>query len=606
MAFLAVFTTAWMMPALSWGQGPAKIALETAAAQKLSLTVGKSVILGSSETVKRVSLGTPEGIPEIAVAMVLTPRQIYLTGKNPGVTNLTIWGASDKVSAVLDVEVSPDVSRLKEMIQKIMPEEKNVQVMATHDNITLSGVVSNTANLHQVLALAEPFFPKKVMNLLKLEESPDLSNFRQTLSQMIPDEKDLRVTTTAGNKIAVSGTVSSKANLTKVLALSESHFPQRVVNLLQAEGSPTHLKEAIHKILPEEKEIRVMPTGESITLSGTVSSTSNLSQVLALAELYYPKKVVNLLDVGGVHQVMLEVRVAEMSRSLLRRLGVNFAYISDSGTNFGISLLNNLTRIPPTGWPGSPLTVTDRLNAIFRFTGAGATWTTFIDALKEEGLLKVLAEPTLITMSGKSANFLAGGEFPIPIPQPSGVGTTITIQYKPFGVGLNFSPTVLSSKKISMQVAPEVSDLDFNNAIQISGFVVPAITTRRVATTVELPDGQSFAVAGLLRDNVREVVSKFPLLGDIPILGALFRSSSFQKNETELIIIVTPHLVKPLDLAKQTLPTDQYIEPNDFEFYLLGALEGRKKEERPAAPSPSADARKGMKLEGEFGHAIPK
>jgi pilus assembly protein CpaC len=208
--------------------------------------------------------------------------------------------------------------------------------------------------------------------------------------------------------------------------------------------------------------------------------------------------------------------------------------------------------------------------------------------------------------SGKSANFLAGGEFPIPVPQPSGVGTTITIQYKPFGVALNFSPTVLSSKKISMQVAPEVSDLDFSNAIQISGFVVPAITTRRVSTTVELPDGQSFAVAGLLRDNVREVVDKFPLLGDIPILGALFRSTSFQKNETELIIVVTPHLVKPMDLSKQTLPTDQYIEPNDFEFYLLGALEGSKKEERSAGSSSPQETRKGMKLEGDFGHAIPK
>jgi pilus assembly protein CpaC len=151
-----------------------------------------------------------------------------------------------------------------------------------------------------------------------------------------------------------------------------------------------------------------------------------------------------------------------------------------------------------------------------------------------------------------------------------------------------------------------VSDLDFSNAIQISGFVVPAITTRRAATTVELPDGQSFAIAGLLRDSVREVVDKFPLLGDIPILGALFRSSSFQKNETELIIIVTPHLVKPVDMAKQTLPTDQFVEPSAFEFYLMGALEGSKKDDRPAGSPPPQDSRKGMKLEGEFGHAIPK
>jgi pilus assembly protein CpaC len=606
LGWLITLTLAFVIPSFSWAQGPQRITLETASTQKLTLTVGKSVILGSSEPVKRVSLGTPEGIPEIAVTMVLTPRQIYLTGKNPGVTNLTIWGTDERISTVLDLEVSPDISRLKEMIQKIMPEEKNIQATATHDNITLSGTVSNMNNLNQVLALAEPFFPKKVVNLLKFEDSPDVSKFKEALFQVVPEEKDLKITATGDNKIAVSGTVSSKANLAKVLALSESHFPKRVVNLLQAEGSPSQLKETIYKILPDEKDIRVIPTGDSITLSGTVSSTSNLSQVLAVAESYYPKKVINLLEVGGVHQVMLEVRVAEMSRSLLRRIGFNFAYISDGLNNFGISLLSNITRLPASGFPAASIVVGDRVNAIFRFTGAGATWTTFIDALKEEGLLKIMAEPTLIALSGKTANFLAGGEFPIPVPQPSGVGTSITIEYKPFGVGLNFTPVVLSNKKISMQVAPEVSDLDFSKAVVIQGFVVPAINTRRASTTVELADGQSFAIAGLLNDNVREVVSKFPILGDIPILGALFRSSTFQKNETELIIIVTPHLVKPLNLAKQTLPTDQYIEPNDFEFYLLGALEGRKKEDSSPGQPSSQGTSKGMKLEGDFGHAIPK
>jgi pilus assembly protein CpaC len=603
--FLGILLLTFVIPCFAWAQGPQRITLETASTQKLTLTVGKSVILSSPDPVKRVSLGTPEGIPEIAVAMVLTPRQIYLTGKTPGVTNLTIWGSNGKVSAIMDLEVSPDISRLKEMIQKIMPEEKNIQVTATHDSITLSGTVSNMTNLNQALALAEPFFPKKVVNFLKFEDSPDVSKFKDALYQIMPEEKDIKVTATGDNKIAVSGTVSSKTNLSKVLALSEAYFPKRVVNLLQAEGSPSQLKEAVYNILPEEKDIRVTATGESVTLSGTVSSTSNLSQVLGMAESYYPKKVVNLLEVGGVHQVMLEVRVAEMSRSLLRRLGINFNYISENGINFGLSMLGALTGLTSSvvGSGNPSISVSSRINAAFRFTGAGATWTPLIDALKEEGLLEVMAEPTLITMSGKSANFLAGGEFPIPVPGQNG---QVTIEYKPFGVGLNFSPVVLSSKKISMQVSPEVSDLDFSNGVQFGGFVIPALTTRRVSTTVELGDGQSFAIAGLLKNNVRDVVSKFPLLGDIPVLGALFRSTSFQKNETELIIIVTPHLVKPMNLAKQTLPTDQYIEPNDFEFYLLGALEGREKEDRSAGPSSSPDARRGMKLEGEFGHAMPR
>jgi pilus assembly protein CpaC len=284
-------------------------------------------------------------------------------------------------------------------------------------------------------------------------------------------------------------------------------------------------------------------------------------------------------------------------------LGFNFNYISSSGQNLGLSLLNNLTKLPDGGFPSAGTGVTDAINLIFRFLSHGTTWTIFVDALKEKGLLKILAEPTLITLSGKTANFLAGGEFPVPVPQ-TGFANAITIEYKPFGVGLNFTPTVLSTQKINMQVAPEVSELDFSHAVSLSGFVIPALTTRRVSTVIELGDGQSFAIAGLLKDDIREIITKFPVLGDIPILGALFRSSSFQKNETELIIIVTPHLVKPLDLAKQTLPTDQFIEPDDFEFYLLGTLEGKGTTKRPGLSSSSSNPSK--ELEGSFGHIIPK
>jgi pilus assembly protein CpaC len=448
----------------------AKVILEKAQPQRLSLTVGKSVVISSSEPVKRVSLGSQD----VADAIVLTPRQISVIGKATGVTNLILWGADDKISSVIDIQVSPDVSRLGEMIQKILPEEKNLHIDATHD---------------------------------------------------------------------------------------------------------------------------------SLTLSGTVSSTSRLSQALALAEVHSPKdgKIVNLVEVAGVHQVMLEVRVAEMSKSLGRRLGFNWSYVSSSG-KIGLSSLNNLVTLPPTGFPSTGLEVSQSINAIFRFVSKGTPWTIFIDALKENGLLKVLAEPTLITLSGKPASFLAGGEFPVPVPQPgsSAAGATaITVEYKPFGIGLHFTPTVLSNKKISMEVNPEVSDLDFSNAISIGGFVIPAIATRRLSTTIELADGQSFAIAGLLKDDVRETISKYPIVGDIPVLGALFRSSAFQRKETELVVIVTPHLVKPLDMAKQALPTDHFIEPDDFEFYLLGHMEG---EEKLGSKSKGSQNRP----EGGFGHIVPK
>jgi pilus assembly protein CpaC len=474
----------FLSPSVASAQAPAQGAIRTYTPQKLNLMVGKSLVIDTPAAVKRVSLANPE----VADTVVISPRQIYLTGKAVGTTNLTLWGADDRVHSVFDVAVSADLSQLKEKLQEILPGE-NIKVIAAND---------------------------------------------------------------------------------------------------------------------------------SITLSGEVSSTSNLSQALAVTEAFAPKKVVNLTQIAGVHQIMLEVRVAEMSRSLARRLGFNFTAVTEGG-GFGVSLLNNLTAlvrpIDAVLFPTRDLTlapfgqdISSAINGLFRLHKGDTTWTGFIDALKENGLVKVLAEPTLVTLSGQEARFLAGGEFPVPVPQDRDV---ITITFKPFGVGLGFTPTVLSNDKISIRVAPEVSDLDFSTAIVLQGFVVPGLTTRRASTVIELANGQSFAIAGLLRETVRETVAKFPVLGDIPILGALFRSSAFQKNETELIIIVTPHLVKPLDVAKQTLPTDQYIEPNDFEWYLLGVLEGAgpapapRRERGQSKDVPLALLKKTGGLEGEFGYIIP-
>jgi pilus assembly protein CpaC len=458
--------------------------INTPQAQKLRVTTGKSTIIKSQKPIKRVSLAEPEA----ADVMVLTPQQVYITGKAPGITSLILWDEADKPSDVYDLEVLPDINRLKEELHGMFPGEENIQVTATHNSVTLSGTVSNKTNLSLIIDLARSYAPVK-------DNEPQVNNF---------------------------------------------------------------------------------------------------------------------LQVGGVHQVMLEVRVSEMSRTLMRSMGLNFNVISGSGRQFGVSVLDNLARIPPGAAPATALATSERINMIFRFLSGGATWTMFVDALKEEGLLKILAEPTLITLSGKTAHFLAGGEFPVPIPQSgAGIGSlpTITIEYKPFGVGLNFTPTVLSNDKINMRVSPEVSELDFANAISLQGFVIPALTTRRVSTEIELAEGQSFAIAGLLNEQLRQSVSKFPVLGDIPVLGALFRSSEFRKSETELVIIVTPYLVKPVDMAKQTIPTDRYIEPDDLEFYLLGLLEGGKKGKREpltARPSPSAAVlNRDGGLEGEFGYISP-
>ncbi|MEJ2673159.1 MAG: hypothetical protein P8168_13360 [Deltaproteobacteria bacterium] len=210
--------------------------------------------------------------------------------------------------------------------------------------------------------------------------------------------------------------------------------------------------------------------------------------------------------------------------------------------------------------------------------------------LTQNNLGRVLAEPNLVTTSGQKASFLAGGEFPIPVPQ-SGIGgaATITIEYKKYGVQLEFTPTVLNDKKIGIKVHPIVSELDYTNAVIQNNFTIPGLLTREMDTHVEVKDGQTFSIAGLLSDQSRNIIYKFPVLGDIPILGALFRSSQYQKNETELVALITCHLVKPLAPGTTRLPTDKYIEPSDVDIYLLGLEQGRQKpapKPIPTAPLP--------------------
>jgi pilus assembly protein CpaC len=354
------------------------------------------------------------------------------------------------------------------------------------------------------------------------------------------------------------------------------------------------LKEKLHEIFPAEAGIKAVPANDGIMLLGTVSSAPALTQVLALVEPYAPKKVINLLQVGGVQQVMLEVRIAEMSRDTARRLGINLAAIASNGAKWGLSMINGIMGAT-LSTAGSVLT-NQGANAVLHFTPNGNELTLFIDALKTNGLVNILAEPNLIAISGQRASFLAGGEFPYETTDDNG---NSNVAWKNYGVELSFTPTVLSEGRIGLYVNPKVSSL--GDSILVHGKLTPSLQSREVDTTIELADGQSFAIAGLLQHNIREVVDKFPVLGEIPVLGALFRSSSFQKNETELIVIATPHLVKPLNAAEQPLPMDSYVEPNDFEFFLLGSLEGK-----PPAEQPPAQKKARGGLDGNFGHIVPE
>ena len=360
----------------------------------------------------------------------------------------------------------------------------------------------------------------------------------------------------------------------------------------------TVLKKTFHEIFPGEN-IEVRSSGEYLTLTGTVSSSEQMTKILKLAETHAPEKVVNLLQVGGIQQVMLEVRIAEISKSLGDQLGVNFSIVGSDA--FGLSLLDNLTAVPEGGFPGNSIRISNSINAALGFI-SGDTVIIAIDALQEDGLLQILAKPTLIAQSGQSASFLAGGEFPYPV---ASTFDRFAIEWKPFGIGLNFTPTVLGNDTISLAVSPEVSELDFTNTVSFAGYTVPSIDTRRMSTVVELKDNQSFAIAGLLKDYVRESIKKFPLLGDIPILGALFRSTRYQKDETELLVIVTPHLVKPADAANLPLPTDSFEDPTPFEILMLGMMEKwHDPEQQGGTPTSQTGTRPAM--EGGFGYIIPE
>jgi pilus assembly protein CpaC len=339
---------------------------------------------------------------------------------------------------------------------------------------------------------------------------------------------------------------------------------------------------------------RITPTvwNGVITLSGIVPDTDTADQITQIANTYSPGKVLNLLKLPTGQQVMLQVRFAEVSRSATTALGINLGYTD--GTSFGGSNVGQVSplsiaplesvqdaiglAVPP---PSSSVT-------LFGHAAVGsAAIDAFVQALRQNNLLRVLAEPNLIASSGQQARFLAGGEFPVPVVQ-GGAGTagdtSITVEYREFGVKLIFVPVVLGDGRIRMKIAPEVSDVDFSNAVRASGFLIPGRRTRNLETTIELASGQTFAVAGLL-DN-RAVSSKdvTPVLGDLPVLGALFRSVRYQRQETELVVLVTPRLVEPLNPDQvPTAPGEKWRHPSEAQLFLGADIGGPKEDENAPA-----------------------
>lgn len=360
------------------------------------------------------------------------------------------------------------------------------------------------------------------------------------------------------------------------------------------------LEQALRDYMPDTY-IKASTLGDAVVLTGVVRSAQQAEDARSMAARLSggDANVINRLAVKGPNQINLRVRIAEVSRNTIKQLGFNWDAILNAGSfAFGLATGNPTTNVignivTRNNIGGQP---TDSLFGSFQKGNFDIN--TVIDALETEGLLTVLAEPNLTATSGETASFLAGGEFPVPVPQSL---DSITIEFKKFGVGLAFTPTLLNDGRINMRVRPEVSQLSTTGEVRINGFIIPALTTRRAETTVELGSGQSFAIAGLLQNNVSHDVRRYPGLGDLPILGALFRSDGFRRNETELVIIITPYIVKPIsDQRMVSAPTDGLLIPNDAER--LGRDPLVRPQQTIGQPTPAMSS--GRRLVGNVGFTL--
>jgi pilus assembly protein CpaC len=505
-------------------------------APSINVTVGKSMLVKLPVPAARISVANPA----VADIRLINSREVYLLGKTVGATNLTLWSKSGR-STLVDVAVGADFAGLQSRLKQILPDETDIHVYAAQETLVLTGTVQNFSSKEKASQLAEAYAGKKVLNYLGL---PAQALESTAVSQERVEEGML------------AGKVASK----------------------------------IKELLPDEN-ISVAAAAGSIVLHGTVADAVKVNKAVTLAEAYTGKdKVINFLSVGSAQQVMLEVKVAEVSKTLIDQLGGaikytdgNFSFLSNF--LFGNGLLEALTN------PGAGAA----LGGLVGFQSDSGNTKIAIDAQKKDGLVKILAEPNIMAISGQDGEFHSGGKIFIPVLQGGGgLGTNaFTLEERDFGIRVKFTPTVLEGGRINLRVRPEVSELNPEGTELSAGSVgtkqlLPSFTIRSASTTVQLRDGQSFAIGGLIKNNVKETVRRYPVLGEIPILGALFRSSEFQTDKTELLFVVTPRLVKPLP-PDFILPTDSFVEPSRSEFFLGGRMEGRgASPDETAQPAPQS------------------
>ncbi len=492
----------------------------------------KPKIPGEARTARRV-LTLPAGMLAL-VGFAANAQQMAAppgAGNDPRQTMIPNMNCNGEVAAPAKIEVAIGKSTMLKLPEPVInrtlgnPNVAQAMLVAP-DTLYLLGVSVGTTNM---IVQGK----SKRCNVIDVAVAMDATGLANTLRELMPEEKDIRVSA-AADSLVLSGTVSDSIAMQRAyeLAMAYVRRPAIMSNGALQEG---------------------MATAAGAQTMTAVGGAGQQQQ----------QRIVNMLSIAAAQQVMLEVKIAEISKSLIDKLGARVNGSLSSGM-WSYQLLSNFL----SGTLGGSV------------TGTRSSTTNFgIEAEKRDGLVKVLAEPTVMAISGQEGSFLAGGKILIPVAQASAGGTpVVTLQEKDFGVGLRFTPTVLSGGRINLQVAPEVSELSregasvssTNNAAQI----FPVITTRRASTTVQLADGQSFAIGGLIKNNTTSNIRALPILGEIPILGALFRSTDFQNDKTELVFVVTPRLVKPMS-TDAALPTDAYRDPSRTELFLGGKLEGK-------------------------------
>ena len=439
-----------------------------------------------------------------------------------------------------------------ELSDRIAPSATEPKTIAVADK-PATAVRSSALSLKTDLHAGEVLVPINMSEVIQLDGSfGEVSIGNPEIADVVP------LTTSS---IYVFGKQFGTTSLT---VTGERGQVMAVVDLVVS-FNIDELKQRLHDLVPGQR-FEVRPAHDGLVLSGQVGSAAALDRALAIANRYAPDRVTNLVEVTGSQQVMLAVRFAEVERSVVKQLGFTNAFAIDTGDFDAALITGDGPSIDPPSFAIADIAATI----------GDLSLDLLLDTLEDKGVIKTLAEPNLIALSGDNAEFLAGGEFPVPVGRDvdsSGI-VDVTIEFKEFGVSLSFTPTVLASDFINLELFTEVSEIDRNASILAEDLLIPGLKVRRARTTIELGDGQSFAIAGLLQEDFEDAVRQFPILGDVPVLGTLFRSTAWKSGQTELVVIVTPHLVRPVRPGSLLTPDEFFDAPTQAELFLMGKIEG--------------------------------